>query len=57
MAATNGFPVPQRKPVTRNLSGRSVVHAIDGRERPYPVYRFSRRVFAEKPNHNPFKGL
>ena len=57
MAAKNGFPVPQRKPVTRTLSGRSLAFAIDGRERPYPVYHFSRRTFQERPNHNPFKGL
>ena len=47
--------VPRRRPVTRKLSGRSVAHAIDGNERPYPVYHFSRRRFLERPNHNPFK--
>jgi len=47
--------VNRRKPVTRKLSGRSVVHAVDGTERPYPVYHFSRRRFLEKPGHNPFK--
>lgn len=49
--------VNRRKPRVRTLSGRAIVHAIDGMERPYPAYKFSRRVFAEKPRHNPFKGL
>ncbi len=57
MAAKNGFPVPQRKPVTRQLSGRSLAFAIDGRERAYPVYHFSRRTFSERPNKQTFKGL
>ena len=57
MAATNGFPVPERKPKKRVLSGRAVVFAINGKERPYPVYQFSNRSFIERPNHNPFKGL
>lgn len=47
--------VNRRKPQVRNISGRSVVHAIDGPERPFPVYQFSNRVFPEKPNHNPYR--
>ena len=46
-----------RKPLTRRISGRSIVIALDGPEQPYPVYRFSRRDFVEKPKHNPFDGL
>ncbi len=49
--------VNRRRPVTRNLSMRSLSYAISGKERPYPVYTFSRRQFLERPNHNPFKGL
>ena len=49
--------IPRRRPVKRKLSGRSLAFAIDGNERPYPVYHFSRRRFLERPNHNPFKGL
>lgn len=49
--------VNRRRPVTRNLSMRSLSYAVDGKERPYPVYHFSRRQFLERPNHNPFKGL
>lgn len=39
----------------RTISGRSLIHAIDGPERPFPVYQFSNRAFPEKPNHNPYK--
>lgn len=46
--------VNRRKPQVRNISGRSIVHAIAGPERPFPVYQFSNRVFPEKPNLNPF---
>ena len=49
--------IPTRKPVTRRLSGRALVMAIDGPEKPFPVYTFSRRVFIERPRHNPFRGL
>jgi hypothetical protein len=49
--------IPRRKPVTRTLSGRSIAQALDGNERPYPVYHFSARQFFERPRHNPFKGL
>lgn len=47
--------VSRRKPQVRNISGRSIVHAIAGPEQPYPVYQFSNRVFPERPNLNPFK--
>jgi hypothetical protein len=49
--------IPRRKPRTRTLSGRALAQALDGNERPYPVYQFSRRQFFERPNHNPFRGL
>lgn len=39
------------------MSQRSQVIALDGAERPYPVYRFSGRTMFEKPRHNPFDGL
>ena len=50
-------PIPSKKPQTRRMSARSVVLALDGAERPYPVYRFSRRPVYERPKHNPFNGL
>ena len=46
--------INRRKPQSRNISGRSIVFAIAGPELPFPVYRFSNRVFPEKPNLNPF---
>ena len=46
-----------RKPVTRRISGKSIVLALDGPEKPYPHYQFSNKQFFAKPNHNPFKGL
>ncbi len=47
-----------RKPVTRKISGKSIVLAIDGGpEPPYPFYQFSRRQFFQRPKHNPFSGL
>jgi len=49
--------VPRRKPVTRKISAKAVVQALEGIEPPYPVYRFSRRVKYERPKHNPFLGL
>jgi hypothetical protein len=50
-------PIPSNKPRQKTLSARSQVIALDGAERPYPVYRFSRRFVYEKPRHNPFNGL
>jgi hypothetical protein len=47
----------RRKPQTRQISLRSAVHHIAGPEQSYPTYRFSGRVFLEKPKHNPFDGL
>lgn len=47
-------PIPTKKPTERRIAVRSVVAALDGPERPYEVYRFSGRQFAEKPKHNPF---
>ncbi len=49
--------IPKKKPVVRVFNIRSLVTAIDGKEKPYPVYRFSGRVFVERPKHNPFTGL
>jgi len=48
-------------PKTRVMSMRSMVFALDGNEKPYPVYQKLRRnrkkQFVEKPGHNPFAGL
>jgi len=41
----------------KSINVRAVVHALEGPEKPYPVYQFSRRRFIEKPKHNPFAGL
>ena len=49
--------VSTRKPVTRRISVKALVHALSGKEQPYPVYRFSGRQFYAKPKHNPFKDL
>jgi hypothetical protein len=57
MAGRTQGPIPSAPPKTRNISGRSLVMAIDGVEKPYPVYRFSRRPVYERPRHNPFSGL
>lgn len=47
----------RRRPLTRKISMRSVVHHLAGPEVDYPVYRFSGAVFVERPKHNPFAGL
>ena len=44
--------IPNRKPRNRKVGVRALVHVLDGPEKPYPVWRFSSRVFNEKPNHN-----
>ena len=49
--------IPTRKPVTRNLSLRSLATAVAGVEQPYPHYRFSGRVFLERPRAYPFSEL
>lgn len=46
-----------RKPTTRKVSVRSAAYALAGPEQEYPVYRFSNRIFLERPKHNPFKDL
>lgn len=46
-----------RPPRTKQISLRSAVHHIAGTEQSYPVYKFSNRVFVEKPNSNPFANL
>lgn len=47
----------RKRPRRKVISMRSASFHVAGEEPPYPVYPFSRRVFVEKPNHNPFKGL
>jgi hypothetical protein len=44
-----------RRPVTRSISVRALVFALDGPEKPYPVYRFARKFKLERPKHNPFR--
>lgn len=50
-------PIPTRKPRKRKISVRGLSFALDGKERPYDVYRFSGVPKFERPNHNPFKDL
>ena len=50
-------PIPKKPPQIRRMNVRSMVIALDGRERDYPVYRFSGSHKTEKPRHNPFTGL
>lgn len=47
----------RRPPKQRKISMRSAVHHIAGPEQDYPTYRFSGRIFLERPKHNPFEGL
>ena len=47
----------RRRPKTKKISMRSATYHIAGPEQDYPVYQFSGRVFVERPNANPFKGL
>jgi len=49
--------VNTKKPRTRVLSMKNLVFAVAGPEKDYPTYRFSGKVFVEKPKHNPFKNL
>lgn len=49
--------IPTRKPRVRNLNIRSLANAVAGQEQPYPHYRFSGRVFLERPRSNPFSEL
>jgi hypothetical protein len=46
--------IPNRKPRRRVISMKSLVHAFDGNERPYPVYKFSDRQVFERPSLRPF---
>jgi hypothetical protein len=46
-----------RKPTSRKISLRSAVFHIAGEEQDYPTYKFSSRIFLEKPQHNPFAGI
>lgn len=46
-----------RKPQTRKISMRSAVYHLAGSEQSYPTYKFSGRVFVERPRHNPFAGI
>ena len=57
MSGRNQGPIPSRKPKQRKFSVRSMVAALDGAERAYPVYEFSAGPKYERPQHNPFKGL
>ena len=50
-------PAAGRKPRQRKISMRSAVHHLVGAEKPYPVYKFSRKSFVERKGHNPFTGL
>lgn len=48
--------IPNQAPRTRKVQLRALVYAMDGPEKPYDVYRFSRgKVKLERPGHNPFK--
>lgn len=44
----------RRRPRTKKISMRSAAHHVAGPEQDYPVYKFSGRVFVEKPKHKPF---
>lgn len=59
MAKPGIVPEPRmfKRPQQKRISMRSAVFHIAGEEPPYPVYPFSQRIFVERPNHNPFKGL
>jgi len=47
-------PTRGRRPRIQKVSIRSAAHNLAGAEQPYPVYQFSRRIFLERPGHNPF---
>ena len=58
MAKPGMTPVTGRKPLRKQISGKSIVLAVDGGpEQPYPYYQFSRKQFLQRPKHNPFSGL
>lgn len=57
MAKPGITPKTGRRPRKRVISARSITFALDGPEKDYPVYPFSRRQFFERPTHNPFKDL
>jgi hypothetical protein len=57
MAGRTQGPIPSKKPQQRKMSGRSLVQALDGSEKSYPVYHFSTGPKYERPRHNPFTGL
>lgn len=45
----------QGKRGKRKFNVRSLVYALDGPEKPYPVYVFgNRKKKLERPKHNPF---
>lgn len=53
--AIPGIPSTKgRRPRIQKVSIRSAAHNLAGPEQPYPVYQFSRRIFLERPGHNPF---
>lgn len=48
----------RRGKTKRKTNIRSLVLAVDGPEKAYPVYQFSKdRKKLERPRHNPFAGL
>jgi hypothetical protein len=54
MAIPGITPKRGRKPIIQKVSVRAASHALAGPEQPFPVYTFSRRIFIERPGHNPF---
>lgn len=54
MAKPGITPRRGRRPRIQKVSIRSAAQNVAGTEQPYPVYQFSRRIFIERPGHNPF---
>jgi hypothetical protein len=54
MAKPGITPTRGRKPIRQKVTIKSAAHHLAGQEQPYPVYQFSRRIFLERPGHNPF---
>ncbi len=50
--------IPTKKPTRKQIDGRALALAVAGKEKEYPVYRFSKGEYKyERPKHNPFEGL
>jgi hypothetical protein len=48
------MPARQRK-TKRKIQFKALVYAVDGAEKPYPVYQFANgKRKLERPRHNPF---